>query len=782
MPSNLLDFYNIDKDLLSLRSVLAHAQHECHFQLAKDKFDQLTRLAFEQIQEQRKSLSIFESNIELHSIFSQSCNKHPLGEDFFPLLNFLGKGKFFSLNELNLFAKFCELINTLRKDKQLKNFLSPDLNIEPIKQNFLIPLRLLIDAEGREHFSNHPLLKPILNEIEVLDVKIRETIKRVMNSNDFKERLDTNQFDIIKGRFVLCINTFKYAISLGSITDRSSSGNILYIEPREIRQVNNQRENLYLDFLEKLDTIIFELSTQVNFFSSFIFNLSDNLIRLDYLQALSKFHFKYNLQPPKLENNTKILTLHSIFHPGISNCIKNDFVFSQKDYSSFCLSGTNTGGKTAFLKSIAINILFAHWGLNVPASSAEIPIFDSVYFINSENEDLDNGLSSFSGEVSELLDILSAPRGRTLVIVDEIFNSTSSDEASTLAYALLMFAKQQPSLNFLISTHHEELKRKLSTKPDVLSAHVEFNRQDLKPTYKVILGRPGSSEAINIFQSICTKLNFDHNKILSLRDNELPTKNEYEIQNLDKLAFQYEEKLIELENQESALKAREKKLNEMKSTFIEQEITAFKEWLGEEREVFQNEVKLKKSKIAIEDLTLKTKMKIDASPVAQEILFNIGENKQTQNNISPKEQLILGKLYFSPLLKGNVRIEQYSKAKNQYLVNFNNKKLWLPTSQIKSDSKVTIEPVKSYASISLTTEARLSIDLRGYRLEEFENEVKKCLSELPLNQTPFLEVIHGHGDGKLKSWLRTYLAKNKDRYKYEISEFNDGSTTIFLID
>jgi DNA mismatch repair protein MutS2 len=784
MPSNLLDFYNIDKDPLSLRTVLARAQSECLFHLAKEQFTQLSKLDLAELAIQRSDLSVFEANGDLQTLFRQACNSHPLGDDFFPLVGFLGKGKFFSLGELNLFAKFCELIAQLRKDKHLKNFLSPEINLEPLRQSFIKPLRLLVDPDGKEHFANHPLLRPLLNDIETLDVKIRETIKRVMGSNDFKERLDSNQFDIIKGRFVLCINTFKYALSLGSITDRSSSGNILYIEPREIRQINNQRENLYLDFLEKLDAIIFELSEQVNLFATTIFALKDDLLRLDYLQALNKLHTHFNLHPPKIEESRQNLNLYSVFHPGIRDCIKNDFVFSREKYSSFCLSGTNTGGKTAFLKSVAINVLFAHWGFNVPALSAEIPLFESIFFINSENEDLDHGLSSFSGEVTELIEILKSTNGRSLVIVDEIFNSTSSDEASSLAYALLQFAKQKHNLSFLISTHHEELKRKLSTKKDVLSAHVEFNRQTLKPTYKVILGRPGSSEAINIFQSICNSLNFDHKEILRFIDSNVDEpKAEAEIKNLDILAESYQQKIAIIEKQEKSLIDKERKLDEMKANFFEKEIDDFKSWLNEEREIFQSEVKLKKSKIAIEELTQKTKKKVDT--LHDE--FNISEVRTQDLSVEANSNLgqtsiVIGNQYFSPFLKTTVKIEQFSKAKNQYLVTCQNKKLWLSPLHIGEKRKAPQEKTKTYVSVSLGREATLSVDLRGYRVDDFEEEVIKRLSELHLSQAPYIEIIHGHGDGKLKSWLRSFLSKNKDRYRFEISEFNDGSTTIYLID
>ncbi len=147
----------------------------------------------------------------------------------------------------------------------------------------------------------------------------------------------------------------------------------------------------------------------------------------------------------------------------------------------------------------------------------------------------------------------------------------------------------------------------------MLSAHVEFSRQSLKPTFKVISGRPGSSEAINIFQSICERQNFDYRQILNYLAADEIQSTERNIRQLEQMSQQQETKLNEIEQLKKTLKAEEQRLKIYKEQEIAKEIETFKAWLNQEREYFQNEVKLKKSKIAIDELTLKTKNKIDSS-------------------------------------------------------------------------------------------------------------------------------------------------------------------------
>lgn len=686
-------------------------------------------------------------------------------------------------HELNFVAHLIELFLDFRKSVAPETFHLEIDNIHIFTKTYLRPLRQFIDQSGVIHFDKHPQLSEAQKRIQELDQKLRERIQQIIREEPFTTVIQFNQFDIINDRFVLPIRSDSYQHHLGAIIAKSQSGMTLFVEPLELRELSNQR----LQALAKRDDILnkvfigFSLICEQNY--HLISRCLDYSLQIDLYLNKALFCERKKLAQPTLSHDLSC-EVFGFFHPLISNPIANNLSLND-DEKGIIISGPNTGGKTVTLKSLCLCHIFMNMGLFVPAQKATLPLIKSLYYFSHDQQDLVQGLSSFSSEAKNYLELLASISDHSYIFIDEIFNSTSSEEASALAIGLLNELHFQSKAKVFLSTHHQLLKTFMHSNQDYLSCHVGYDFQNDVPTYKIIEGTPGSSLALSIFKKL-SKQTIGHNRIVEKASSIMETKQvSYEAlleelthkkTLLDKDLLQAKKLKFDLQNQKKASEGilfleREKVKSEYKKQF-ESLLKKATNWFEET----QSSPEINKKGFFKELDHLKHLGRQD---------LNRDKNQETLSDADGQpisENLITeGSKLFCSVTNSEVEIVNCNSKKKKAQVRKGVLNIWVDFSQLYPSKHRKSQPTQQVkVHVFKTNKGVLEIDCRGYRLDDFERKVLSHLEELLGGEIPYLTVVHGHGDGVLKSWLRQHLKSRIDDFEWSSPDGNDGSTIIKL--
>lgn len=770
----LLDWFQIVSDMSSLS----------HFDITKKKL--LTPPEHQEtavIQNKLDQLQFTINNYDDLSLsFNSSLRLVPAEEHHFDSLPFLFKERFFDINELHFFA----LLFSGYKDTRKQFFNIPftehykisDKGLDTIRRDFLFPLRDFVDPSGRISYERHPVLKGLYGRLILLEQELRNLVLKTAQSETYKSRLQLENFDIIHDRYVLAIRSDSYQASLGSIVSRSQSGMTLFVEPFELRDKSNQRLHLLSDIESTILHLTINLSKIIHQHAEDFCNISSAVLFFDELYTKATYSLKYNFTKPIITNDFHI-ELRGFFHPLVANPVSNNFEldFTQ---NGLILSGPNTGGKTVALKSLCLCMLFLHMGLYVPAAQASLYPVDGLYYFSHDHQNISKGLSSFSAEAKYYLSLLDDLETTNLIFIDEIFNSTSSEEASALAMALINEIHSTTNSKLIISTHHQMLKTFMHSRQDYLSAHVGFDLEKGLPTFKILYGEPGNSLALTIFNNLAS--------LYKTQTNISHIAQEY----LDKKSLSYETLLLELSQKKIELdklitsqKLLETELKNQRASmegvlFLEKEKT-LSEFNKKLKSIF-NDAENLISSIKEKKITNKNTLFNQMAGITRE-MPPAKTSPAYYNPYAHLTQIPLGEVkpamtVFSLDFKKNVKVLQVNYRKKEVQIQQGALSSWVEPETLCYPSGVSAP--KIHVNIEKTTKQDIEIDCRGMRLAEFQNACELSINELIAGEIPFLTVIHGHGDGILKNWLRKHLKENYRDLRWENIEGNDGCTKIFF--
>jgi len=701
-------------------------------------------------------------------------------------INSLAKGSILKIGDLNkiiILIESCIIISKINPSHDLDELgLIRLLNLPNLFQNSIKDFRHLVEKDGILDFNKHPELSQVTKKLRDIEEKLRKNIQEILHSPQINKALQFNNFDIVFDRFVIPIRSDSYRSDLGLIVSRSESGQTLYVEPFEIRENCNKR----LELIAKIDEIIHQIEAKFsNLLSSkvdSILSLYELVISLDLYLSKTNFHLSYNLNPPTVLNEPGF-KFSNLFHPLIKNPVKND-VECSSNHHGIVISGPNTGGKTVFLKSIALSYLLFHNGFYVPALSAELFPYERMFYFGNDLQDISHGLSSFSGEVKNYLQLFGNLGESNLILIDEIFNSTSSDEASALSLAYFQELREKGQCHLIVSTHHQMFKTLIHQNNQFLSCHVGFDTKEMKPTYKIIWGTPGSSMAIDIFKILSNRFNEASSvpeKAVRLLDNKnisyetlLQKVTQKKIE-LDRLVSSNQQLEIELKNQKGAM---EGILNLRLNDEVSKAKKDLDKILSEARELL---TQVQKNEIT------KTRKLDEIHHQLQSNLYKHSPKHFSSPKPEPQEistnlkitQLKIGDTVFSTQFKKSFSVISLDPRKNEVVIGKGNFKISVPVDKLElSKNKITNPQVN--VSFNRSSQALVEIDGRGMRLPDFQHQVEKAIGDLLSGDIPFLSVIHGHGDGILKNWLRNFLKSSPDLIGETPENGNDGETKISL--
>ena len=428
-----------------------------------------------------------------------------LGEIATHILN-LKKHNFLSIKSI------LELATLLKTSKSVKNYyFDKELNQTNILTNYFNNLYTnpsieekiftsIIDENTLDDRASNTLYK-IRQQIKNTQREIKNKLQSILSSKYLQESIIT----IRQNRFVVPVKAEYQSEIKGLIHDTSSTGSTVFIEPMSVFNLNNQlselknEENIEIEkILQILSSLFFDITEELE-------NNFNLLTILDFIFAKAKYSKSMNCNCPKINDN-KIIHLKNAKHPllDINTAVPITLEIG-KNFSTLLITGPNTGGKTVTLKTVCLLTAMAQSGLHIPASEeSSIYIFDNIYADIGDEQSILESLSTFSSHMTHIINILNEATSDSLVLVDELGSGTDPIEGASLALSILEYLKEH-NITVLATTHYHELKEYALLTPGVENASCEFNIETLSPTYRLLIGVPGKSNAFAISQKLGLK-------------------------------------------------------------------------------------------------------------------------------------------------------------------------------------------------------------------------------------------------------------------------------------
>ncbi len=642
-----------------------------------------------------------------------------------------------------------------------------------------------------------PALSALRRKQKNLNAKIKDTLNSMIHSEHYKKFLQDPIVTVRSDRYVISVKSEYKSEVNGIVHDTSASGSTLFIEPMSVVAANNEIRALENQEEQEIEKILSELTMDVSGYDDAILNNHSIITELDFIFCKGKLSIDYDGREPILNNNG-VIEFIKARHPLISKdtVVAND-IYLGKDFDTLVITGPNTGGKTVTLKTLGLFSVMAAAGLHLPvADNSKAAIFSNVFADIGDEQSIEQSLSTFSSHMVNIVDIIKKVDDNSLALFDELGAGTDPTEGAALAISVLEYLKTF-KVKTAATTHYSELKLYALSTEKVENASCEFDVETLKPTYKLMIGVPGKSNAF----AISKRLGLDD--VIIDRANEL----------LSEENIKFEDVITDLE--ESRVKAH----SEMEyAKRMKREIKDLRKQLENER------IKLKENKTKILDEARREAKLIvsDARDEANSIIKDLekmrveGKNttekiKKSREKLKEREDSIdkamersakPRKVYYEPpkdLKIGDVvkivtmsdqeaSVSKLPDKNGMVIVQAGIIKLQVHISNLKRiEDKTTKELAEKYTKSSMKFESKsknvsTTVDLRGQMLEEALMNAEKFLDDCYLASISNVTIIHGKGTGVLKNGIHQMLRKNKYVKSYRLGTFGEGENGVTIVE
>ncbi|MGG0667404.1 endonuclease MutS2 [Lederbergia citrisecunda] len=692
-----------------------------------------------------------------------------------------------------------ETANTIRASRILRQFIESvdaDEDIEiphfiakkealPILTGLEHEINAAIDDNGHVVDSASGTLRSIRQSLRIQEGRVREKLEGYTRGRNASKMLSDSIVTIRNDRYVIPVKSEYRSHFGGVIHDMSSSGQTLFIEPDGVVQANNEIRNLKMKEKDEIEKILQELSVKVQEIAHDLFVLVDILSEIDIILAKSKYGIAHKCTKPEV-NNEGYIRLAKARHPllPIEQAVANTIEFG-KDITTIVITGPNTGGKTVTLKTVGLCTLMAQAGLPIPAlDGSEVAVFESVYADIGDEQSIEQSLSTFSSHMVNIVDILKKFDSRSLLIFDELGSGTDPQEGAALAISILDEV-HGTGARVMATTHYPELKAYGYNRPGVANASVEFDIDTLSPTYRLLLGVPGRSNAFEISKRLGlnehiikrakTFTGTDRGEV----DSMIASLESSRVQS-EKDAEQTHALLIETEKLKRELETKVSEFDAMKEKLIENAKEKAKKIVEEARV---------ESEAVISDLRA-LRMNAGAN-VKEHELIDARKRLEGAAPVERKKKLKV-KAAPRPLEAGDeVKVVTYGQkgtlvekvSAKEWIVQIGILKMKLDESVLEytKPEKVT-DTVVSASVKGRDSYVKLELDLRGERYEDALHRTEKYLDDALLSNYHQVSIIHGKGTGALRQGVQTYL-KNHPRVKsYRYGEAGEGGHGVTVVE
>lgn len=749
----------------------------------------------EDLDQIKKNLKI---TTEAQKAYSMSGNSLPIGE--IPDLSGAG-GKL--KNKLTLgvdeIRDVFAILTTGRLTKAFLNRFAPEESLLAgfVEALFSSPelesaVEEVFDSKFEVKETASPELKSLFQSKRSLSENLKNTASDLLNNPSFSINLQEHIYTSREGRIVFAVKAEAKNKVNGIVHDVSASGQTFFIEPRQIVELNNRIRETESAIEAEIARIIKRLSQKLGEYAQEIFSSRETLVELDFIFAKAKYSTAIDACEPEVTQE-KAVVLKSMKNPVLmsvcENVVENDFEIGMP-YKSIIITGSNAGGKTVVLKTVALSIAMTAAGMHIPCFSAKIYPFKKLFAEIGDEQNIIQSLSTFSSHVKNIKNILDNVDDETFILIDEIAAGTDPKEGASLAKAVMERFIEKNAFS-VITTHFNELKSLPFNNPAFQNASVDFDVETLRPTYKLRIGMPGASNAF----AIAKNLGIDE-KIIEKASIEYSA----QISDESKILASLQEKYTELNRKSeeaSRLMAEAQEKFDKYNELLEKTNAQKRKSLSDFKKRYENTLSDAKSEIksVLESLNknktrenaLKSYKKIsqagkDFSGQVFEDSKEISTKYVELETVAVGEKAVIKELdqeveiLSLPDKRGNLQI-----LIGQLKTTINIKKL---AKSLREKKTITRKKYKLSASSFEYSKWNLSpkLDLRGERVEDALIELEAYLDRASLaNLTP-VQIIHGHGSGQLRHAIRDYLDDSPYVAKYRPGENSEGGDGVTIID
>lgn len=667
-------------------------------------------------------------------------------------------------------------------------------SLEPLTPlNNQIKMCILSEDEISDDAS--PNLRDIRRKMKLAADKIHTELNRILNSPGTRMYLQDYVITSRQGRYCLPVKAeYKSQIS-GMIHDQSATGSTLFIEPATVVKLNNDIRELELKEQAEIEAILAALSAKA---SEFINELSTNynvVVQLDFIFAKALLSKHYHCGRPII-NDKHYINIKQGRHPLIApNEVVPINIYLGEDFNLLIVTGPNTGGKTVSLKTVGLLTLMAQTGLNIPAlENSNISVFHNIYADIGDEQSIEQSLSTFSSHMTNTVKILNEADENSLILFDEIGAGTDPTEGAALAISILDDLHTR-NITTMATTHYSEIKVYAMTTKGVCNASCEFDVASLKPTYRLLIGVPGKSNAFAISkklglpQYIIDNAN-NHMKAEDIHFEDLLSDLEHSRLTIEKEQKEIDSYKEEIKKLKAELKAKSKRLDERTDNIIRKANEQAADILREAKEFADETIKtmnkhgmsvkeLEKQRSAVRDKMNKRqeKLAIKQPVVKSRKSCDISDFKEGVY-VRILSMNIIGTISGKPNQKGEVSVNVGSlstKAIISDLEILDNYKTPEEKVTAKSSGSGKIRMAKS-SSISS------EINLLGCTVDEAISRLDKYLDDAYLSKIGAVRIVHGKGTGALRNAVSSYLKGIPYVKAFRLGALGEGDSGVTIVE
>lgn len=709
-------------------------------------------------------------------------------------------GSSLSVTELMHIAS---LLETALRAKSYSRRETDDMNTDSLDSlfNAIEPLspvcreiRRCILSEEEIADDASPGLKHVRRSIKLTNERIHSQLNSMVNSSSVSSMLQDNLITMRGGRYCLPVKAEYRSQIQGMIHDQSSSGSTLFIEPMAVVRLNNDLRELAAKEKEEIEKILAELSNQCAEYQEELSTDISVMAHLDFVFAKANLSRSYNGSEP-LFNENGYINIKKGRHPLLDKkkVVPIDISVG-KDYRLLIVTGPNTGGKTVSLKTVGLLTLMGQAGLHIPAfDHSELAVYEDVFADIGDEQSIEQSLSTFSSHMTNIVSIIDKSNYRSLVLLDELCAGTDPTEGAALAMAILKNFLRR-NVTTMATTHYSELKVFALSTEGACNASCEFNVETLSPTYRLLIGIPGKSNAF----AISSKLGLpdcmidEAKKFIDANDQSF----EDLIADLETSRSTIEKERLEIEQYKAEVAGLKQKLETKQDNLSKQKERILREANEQARKILQdakdyadqtirdmnklaaantgNMKELEKKRSAVRDKLSKTDERLALKK--DQAKKNRPEDFHPGDSVRVLSMNIKGTITGKPNSKGQVAV-QMGILKS--MVSLTDLEL-LDEEVIKAPTlkKTGAGKIKMSKSASIST----SLNIIGKTVDEAMPELDKYLDDAYLAHLNQVTIIHGRGTGKLRTAVHNKLKKCRYVKSYRLGAFGEGETGVTIVD
>lgn len=680
--------------------------------------------------------------------------------------------EYYAKDERQMNTSIDGFFETLEPDKRLEREISD---------------AILSEEEIADNASNGLLL--VRQKMRNTEKKIQEILQNFINSPKYQKILQDGLITTRSGRYVIPVKSEHKGDINGIVHDTSSSGATLFIEPVSVIEQHNKLNELKGQEEEEIERILWDFTAKISEKADSLKLNFETYIRLDFLFAKAKYGISIKGSTAKF-NREGVTKLKNARHPLIDPQKVVGVDISLGDgFDTLIITGPNTGGKTVALKTIGLFTLMAQSGLMLPCrEGSEIGVYQEVYADIGDEQSIEQSLSTFSSHMKNIVEIVEHADDESLCLFDELGAGTDPTEGAALAQAIIEKVRSTGARS-AVTTHYAELKLYALSTDGIINGSCEFDVKTLRPTYKLIIGIPGKSNAFEISKKLGLPEEIIQNAVQLIDEDSVKFEDVIgKIYHESKQAERERENIEKLRNEinliRKTVEAERNKLEKEREKIIGRAQDQAKDIVAKAKEKSNeilDEIKelQKKSSTGIthkEMVEAKTKINRELS-VEQKA-------KKAQKGFLKPQELKIGDTVYVTSLEQNATVMALPDANHKVLVMAGIMKMHVDISdleKIKDTPKSERDYIKNRdKSLSKVKNAKTELDLRGYTLDDALIVTEKFIDDAYLSHLGSISIIHGKGTGVLRSGIHQYLKKDKRIKSFRLGTYGEGDSGVTI--